>query len=80
MFVKLTAKRQVTFPAAVVEALGIKPGDRIELVEGTDGYLLRARRIDLSRLAPLKGKLRKGVGDFVLEKFRREPHARSLRD
>ena len=34
MFVKITAKRQVTFPARVLEALGVKPGDRIELEEG----------------------------------------------
>jgi len=33
MFVKITAKRQVTFPARVLDALGVKPGDRIELEE-----------------------------------------------
>ena len=32
MFVKITAKRQVTFPARVLEALGVRPGDRIELI------------------------------------------------
>ncbi|MGH8478460.1 MAG: AbrB/MazE/SpoVT family DNA-binding domain-containing protein [Gammaproteobacteria bacterium] len=31
MIVKFTAKRQVTFPARVLEALGVKPGDRLEL-------------------------------------------------
>ena len=31
MFVKITAKRQVTFPARVLEALGVKPGDRIRV-------------------------------------------------
>ena len=80
MFVKITAKRQVTFPARVLEALGVKPGDRIELEEGPDGFILRARRIDPSRLAPLRGKLRRGKGSFDIDKFRDTPHEPSLRD
>ena len=50
MIVKITSKRQVTFPARVLEALGVGPGDRLELEEGPDGFLLRPRRIDLSLL------------------------------
>ena len=80
MFVKITAKRQVTFPARVLEALGVKPGDRIELEEGPDGFVLRARRVDRARLAPLRGKLRRGIGTFDLEAFRNKPHDRTLRD
>jgi len=80
MIVKITAKRQVTFPARVLTALGVQPGDRIELVEGPDGFLLRPRRIDTSRLAPLRGKFRKGKGTFDLETFRDEPHNATLRD
>jgi AbrB family looped-hinge helix DNA binding protein len=80
MFVKITAKRQVTFPARVLEALGVKPGDRIELEEGPDGFVLRARHIDRARLAPLRGKLRRGKGTFDLEAFRNKPHDRTLRD
>jgi len=30
--IKLTAKRQATFPAEVCEQLGLRPGDEIELV------------------------------------------------
>ena len=41
MFVKVTSKRQVTFPARVLEALGVGPGDQIELEEGPDGFVLR---------------------------------------
>ena len=51
MLLKVTAKRQVTFPRSVLESLGVRQGDRIELIEGPDGYLLRPRRIDYSRLA-----------------------------
>ena len=80
MFVKTTAKRQVTFPARVLEALGVKPGDRLELEERPDGYVLRARHIDRARLAPLRGKLRRGKGTFDLETFRNQRHDRTLRD
>jgi len=80
VFVKITAKRQVTFPARVLEALGVKPGDRIELEEGPDGFVLRARHIDRARLAPLRGKLRRGEGSFDLEAFRNKPHDATLRD
>lgn len=80
MFVKITSKRQVTFPARVLEALGVKPGDRLELEESPHGYVLRARAVDRDRLAPLRGKLRRGRGTFDIEAFRGKPHARSLRD
>jgi AbrB family looped-hinge helix DNA binding protein len=80
LLVKITAKRQVTFPARVLDALGVKAGDRIELQEGPDGFILRARHIDRTRLAPLRGKLRRGEGSFDLEAFRNKPHERALRD
>ncbi len=80
MLLKITSKRQVTFPARVLEALGVKPGDRLELQESPEGYILRPRRIDPSRLAPLRDKLRRGRGTFDLEAFRNEPYDPSLRD
>ena len=61
MFVKITSKRQVTFPARVLEALGVGPGDRIELREGPDGFVLRPRRIDESRLGTLRDKISPSV-------------------
>ena len=60
MFVKITSKRQVTFPARVLEALGVGPGDRIELQEGPDGFVLRPRGIDESRLGALRDKIPAG--------------------
>ena len=80
MLVKITAKRQVTFPARVLDALGVKPGDQLELQESTEGFVLRPRRIDPGRLAPLRGKLRRGRGTFDLETFRQESHDPTLRD
>ena len=40
MIVKITSKRQVTFPARVLDALGVGPGDQIELKEGPEGFIL----------------------------------------
>jgi AbrB family looped-hinge helix DNA binding protein len=80
MLVKITAKRQVTFPARVLNALGVQPGDNLELMEGPDGFILRPRRIESSRLAPLRGRIKSGQGTFDLETFRDEPHDHTLRD
>ena len=43
MIVKITSKRQVTFPAKVLDALGVGPGDQLELSEGLDGFILRPK-------------------------------------
>ncbi len=80
MIVKVTAKRQVTFPAQVLAALGVGPGDQLELHEGPDGFVLRPRRIRHDRLAPLRDKLRGEHAPFDLESFRDEPYDLALRD
>ena len=80
MIVTITSKRQVTFPARVLNALGVRPGDQLELEEGPDGFTLRPRRINPARLAPLRGKIRGDGGPFDLESFRDQPHDPALRD
>jgi len=80
MLVKITAKRQVTFPARVLKALGVQPGDQLELEEGPDGFILRPRRIDITRLAPLRTKIQHGRGTFELGSFREQRHDPALRD
>lgn len=80
MLVTITSKRQVTFPAHVLAALGAKPGDRLELQPSPDGYLLRAKRVDTSRLAPLRGKLPKVGAAFDIHTFREQAHGPALRD
>jgi bifunctional DNA-binding transcriptional regulator/antitoxin component of YhaV-PrlF toxin-antitoxin module len=80
MLIKVTSKRQVTFPAAVLEALGAAPGSHLEIQPRADGFLLRARGIDRSKLAPLRGKIKKGNKPFDVETFRQQRHEPSLRD
>ena len=70
MIVKITAKRRITLPARILDALGLRAGDWLQLREGLDGIILHACRIDRARLAPLCGKLRRGRGTFNLESFR----------
>ena len=79
MIVKVTSKRQVTFPKRVLEALGVGPGDRIELEEHPDGFLLRPRKpLRLERLGTLK--VPAGLPPPDLEKLREEGYDWSLRD
>ena len=70
MLVKVTAKRQVTFPKHVLEALGVGPGDQLELRESADGFILRPRRIDRSRLGTLRDKIPDGHPPFDIRTFR----------
>ena len=73
MIVKITAKRLVTFPARVLEAMGVRPGDQLEIEQGPSGFILRPRRINPALLAPLRGKLRPPQTPFDLESFREQP-------
>ena len=80
MFVKITSKRQVTFPARVLDALGVGAGDQIELLEGPDGFSLRPRRIDYSRLGTLRDKIPAGHPPLVMRDFRERGYDPALRD
>lgn len=53
----------------------LAPGDRLEIVPGgaPDEWTIRPFRIRQEHLAPLRGKLRKGVGTFDLATFRDSP-------
>ena len=79
VLVKITSKRQVTFPARVLDAMGVGPGDRLSLEEGADGFLLRPQRIDLTRLAPLRDAVQ-GKPPLDIQSFREQPHDRKFRD
>ena len=80
MLVKITAKRQITLPAHVLDAMGVGAGDQLQLIPGPDGYLLRPRRIDYSRLGTLRGKIPRGHPPFDIRSFREKPHDPDLLD
>ena len=60
--------------------MGVKPGDHWGLTEGPDGFILRPRRIDYSRLGTLRGKIAPGTPPFDIRKFRDQPYDTLLRD
>ena len=72
MLVKVTSKRQVTFPKHVLDALGVGPGVQLELMESPDGFILRPHRIDLSLLGGLRDKIDPNAEPFDIRKFRDE--------
>ena len=80
MLVKITSKRQVTFPARVLDAMGVGPGDHLELSEGPDGFILRPRRIDYSLLGTLADKILPGHPPFDIGVFRKGTYDPALRD
>ena len=80
MYVKITSKRQVTFPKHVLDAIGVGPGDQLELQETDDGYLLRPRRIRLELLGTLRDKIPADHEPFDIRKFRDGTYDPSLRD
>jgi AbrB family looped-hinge helix DNA binding protein len=71
----MTTKRQVTFPRKVVERLGLKEGDSLQISETPDGILIRPHRFDPKKLAPLRGKIRSDLPAPDLEDVR---HAYAL--
>ncbi len=80
MIVKITSKRQVTFPAHVLEAMGVGPGDRLEITEGPDGFILKPKRIDSSKLGLLRDLIPPDVPPFDIREFRDGNYDSALRD
>lgn len=80
MLLTLTAKRQVTFPAHVLASLGASAGDKIELIPSVNGFLLRTRVVDDSRLGVLREKAMGQTQAFDLQRFREASHDPKLRD
>ena len=81
MLIKITSKRQVTFPARVLDAMGVGPGDRLELQEGS-------RRVPAApkthRLLAPGHPARQDTGRTILRSisrtFREKPYDPALRD
>ena len=80
MVVKITSKRQITFPVRELEALGADPGGRLDLSEGPGGFNLKPRLVDRSRLGTLHAKIPPAHPPFDIATFRNTPHDPALRD
>ncbi len=80
MYVKITSKRQVTFPKHVLDTIGVGPGDQLELQQTDDGYILRPRRLRLESLGGLSHLVKPDQEPFDIHKFRNTPYDPSLRD
>ena len=80
MIVKITSKRQVTFPKKVMEKLRLREGDLLNLEETRDGILIKPHRFDASRLAPLRGKIREDLPAPNFEAIRHAALDPGLRD
>lgn len=70
MLVKVTSKRQVTFPKHVLQELGVGPGDYLEIMSSAEGFTLRPHRIDHSRLGTLADKISDDHPPFDIREFR----------
>ena len=76
VFGKITAKNQTTIPAAVREALGLKPGDRVAYEVDEDGTvrLVRAPSRGLTDLAGMF-QMPKHLQGKTWDQIRAETHA-----
>ncbi len=83
MKIKVNAKQQVTVPAELLEALGAKPGDYVEIERGPADRTILVRldngadsrkpvKIDYSKLAPLRDKIDPNAPPFDMQEFRRK--------
>ena len=68
--IKITAKRQITFPAAL-KALRVKPGDYLALIQEKDDGRLAPVGVDFSKLGTLKAKISPQLPEFDLAAWRR---------
>lgn len=57
MYLKITSKRQVTFPRRVMDKFHLREGDTLDISETENGILIKPHRFDISKLAPLRAKI-----------------------
>lgn len=80
MIIKVTSKRQVTFPKRVMEKLRLREGDSLFVSETTDGILIKPHRFDIAKLAPLRGKISTNLPTPNLDEIRHASLQQHLRD
>ena len=80
MIVKLRQSVRSRFLRGYWTRWGSGPGDQLELEEGSDGFILRPRRIDPTFIPPLRDKIDPDAEPIDMETFRSQPYDPSLRD
>lgn len=80
MIVKVTSKRQVTFPKRVMEKLRLREGDSLLISETADGILIKPHRFDIAKLAPLRGKVPVNLSAPNFDEIRHASLQQHLRD
>ncbi len=80
MLIKITSKRQVTFPKRVMEKLRLREGDTLSISETSDGILIKPHRFDIAQLAPLRGKIPANLPAPNIEEIRHASIQQHLRD
>ncbi len=77
---KVTSKRQVTFPKVVMDALKLAPGDVLEVRETQTGYALAVPQVEKTKIFPLQNIIPAEKTELIIEEFRRKGYEQSLRD
>lgn len=80
MLLKITSKRQVTFPKHVMEKLHLKEGDTLSISETNEGILIKPHRFDIEKLAPLKKLVTKTQASPKIDDIRHAALDPKLRD
>lgn len=80
MIIKVTSKRQVTFPKRVMEKLHLRAGDSLVLSETADGILIKPHRFDTAKLAPLRSKISANLPAPDFDEIRHASLQQHLRD
>ena len=79
MIVKITSKRQVTFPKQVMEKLHLHEGDILTLSETDEGILIKPHRFNINDFAPLRDKIEKDLPLPDLDTIRHASLDKNLR-
>ncbi len=66
MIVKVTSKGQITLPSHALEALGVRPGDELELLEDSTGFHLRPKESKSAKGEKLDQKNPPGIPAYQI--------------
>ncbi len=73
MKITITSEGEASFPEGVLEKLGLRPGDEMELEERAEGYILRARSGGAARTPPSRGRTPPELPSVDIAERREQP-------